>query len=282
MLQVTALLSLLGACVSQKELIKKFTPPDVDAFARDYIQLVAHGQLDSAIGFLDPSIPRDQAREVYPTLQAELAPGTFDSINVVGAHWTSTVLGNGSVRKRTTLVYELLAPAGWRLVTIETSDSADRRVVVTFQVNKLDQTLEKANAFTFAGHSFGDFVWFGCAIANVLLSLGTVVIIWRAKAMPKRKRWMALALFGGGKFTLDWATGATTYSIASFQLFGASFTYASAASPVLISFSVPVGALVALQVWRRWRANPTGAAPAGIVDDTGAAGVAPSPPTAPR
>ena len=263
-----ALLLLLGACVSQSDMVKKFTPPDVDAFARDYIQLVAHGKLDSAIAFLDPSIPRDQAREVYPTLQAELAPGTFDSIRVVGAHWTSTAMGNGTVRKQTTLVYEVLVPAGWRLVTIETSDSADHRVVATFQVNKLDQALEKTNAFSFAGHSFGDILWLACAVANVLLSLGTVVVLWRAKAMPKRKRWMALALFGGGKFTLDWATGATTYSMASFQLFGAGFTYASAASPVLISFSIPVGALIALQVWRHWRANPTSAPPVGTVDDT--------------
>jgi hypothetical protein len=262
-------------------LIKKFTPADVDAFAREYMQLVAHGQLDSAITFLDPSIPRDQAREVYPSLQAALTPGTFDSIRVVGAQRNSTLMGDGSFRYRTTLVYEVLVPAGWRLVTFETADSAERHVIVTFKVTPIDQALEAANAFSFAGHSFGDFLWLGCAVAN-LLSLGTVGVLWRAKAMPKRKRWMALALFGGGKFTLDWATGATTYSIASFQLFGASFTYASAASPVLISFSVPVGALVALQVWRRWRANPTGAAPAGIVDDTGAAGVAPSPPTAPR
>jgi hypothetical protein len=248
---VVSLLALAGAC-SDKAALQRFTPPDVDARSRNYIGQFVRGQSDSAAERLVVALRTPEAPKELAKIADVIRNQTFDTIRVIGAS-TNTVNGVRHVN----LSYELHSSSGWFLTNVASVDTAGTWLVEGVSARPIAQSLETTAHFSLAGKSALHYLWLLLSAAGVVLSLGSSIFIASRRAMPKRWRWVFLSLVGVGAFRLNWSTGAIDLALLQVQLASAGFLRAGPAAPWIVSFGLPIGALIALARYGRWRAAPT-------------------------
>jgi hypothetical protein len=239
-------LAILGCDASAA--MKRFTPADADARARDYIALLARGQVDSAMARLRPEMVTPDARVEYEKMSAILAHQQFDSSRVVGAQVNHM---NGI--RHTNLTYELHSRGGWFLANVATVDSAGDWMVEGVSAHTLPASLEAQTRFSFVGKSAMYYAWVFFMVLAGVASLGSALFLATRRAMPKHWGWALLALVGAGTFNLDWSSGAFSFRPISVLLGSLAFVRAGPAAPWVITFALPVGAVIALMRYRDWR-----------------------------
>jgi hypothetical protein len=240
-------LALAAACGGDPSL-QRFTPPEVDARSREYIGQFVHGQMDSVVNRLIVPLRTPKATAELRKIADILRNERFDTIRVIGA-WTNTVNGVRHVN----LTYELHSSFSWFVANVASVDTAGTWFVEGVSARTIAQPLELAAQFSLAGKSLLHYLWLVLTVSCAALSLGSAVFIATRRGMPRRWRWVLLSLLGVSAFRLNWATGAIDFGLLQVQLASASFLRAGPAAPWILSFAVPVGALVGLTRYRSWR-----------------------------
>lgn len=248
-LSLAAVAASLLAC-SSADMMRRFTPADADARARGYIAQLQRQQLDSAASRFVAPLATPEAREQLAGVASILGNRAFDSTAVVGANVNTF---NGV--RHTNLTYEFHSPSGWVLASVAMVDTAGTWLVEGFSARPLARSLEEDSAFTLAGKSPRHYLWLVLTALSAALTFGTAIFLATRRAMPKRWRWVLLSLVGVGSFTLNWTTGAIGVQLLNVQLFGAGFVRLGSAMPWIITFAIPVGALIGIDHYRRWRAR---------------------------
>lgn len=237
----------LAACGGESSL-QRFTPADVDARSRDYIGQFVRGQTDSALQRLVVPLRTPDATSELGKITDILRNQRFDTTRVIGA-WTNTINGVRHVN----MTYELHASSSWYLANVASVDTADTWFVEGVSARTILAPLEVTTQFSLAGKSLLHYLWLLLTIACATVSLACAVFIGTRRGMPKRWRWVLMSLLGVGAFRMNWANGATDVTFLHVQLLSAGFVRAGSAAPWILSFGVPIGALVALSRYRRWR-----------------------------
>jgi len=255
--QAIAILSLVCACSSDTSL-QRFTPPEVDARSREYIAQFSRGQIDSVTARLLPPLRNPEASTELRKIVDILRNERFDTVRVIGAQ-TNNVNGVRHVN----LTYELHSSSSWFLANVASVDTAATWFVEGVSARTIAQPLEVAAAFSFTGKSVRHYLWFVATVLCAVVSLGSALFIATRRRMPKRWRWVLLSLLGVGAFRLNWTTGVIDVGLLQVQLASAGFVRAGVAAPWILSFAVPLGALIGLSRYRQWRvsASATAAAP---------------------
>ena len=240
-------LALAVACGGGASL-ERFTPPEVDARSREYLQLFVRGQIDSAVSRLVIPLRTPEATVELRKVSDVLRNEHFDTVRVIGAQ-TNEVNGVRHIN----LTYELHSSFGWFLANVASVDTAQTWFVEGVSARNIAQSLETASAFSLSGKSFTHYLWLVVTVVCAAFSLGSAVFIATRRAMPKRWRWVVLSLVGVGAFQLNWTTGATNLALLNVQLASGSFLRGGPAAPWILSFAIPVGALLGVSRYRRWR-----------------------------
>lgn len=255
MLYAFPLVALVAGCNGDTSL-QRFTPPDVDARSREYIGQFVRGQPNSATERLIAPLRTPEAAAELGKIADLLRNQRFDTIRVVGAS-TNTVNGVRHVN----LTYELHSSFSWFLAKVASIDTAGTWFVEGVSARTIAQPVEVAARFSLAGKSLMHYLWLLLTAACAAVSLGSAIFIATRRRMPNRWRWVLLSLLGVGAFRLNWATGAIDVGLLRGQLASAGFLRAGPVAPWILSFAVPVGALVGLTRYRRWRSSTLPAPP---------------------
>lgn len=96
------------------------------------------------------------------------------------------------------------------------------------------------------------------AICFPLLTLVSLVMCVRTKFKGRKWPWVLFILFGFGKLTIDWTTGAWSFQPISVQLFSAGM-YSPGFGPWMLEIAFPLGALCFLARRDQLRAPPAAA-----------------------
>jgi hypothetical protein len=246
-----AALALAVASCNYAEMVRKYTPADADVRARAYLELFTHRQTDAAMARLLPSLQTEESRQSLAKISEILRDRHFDSTKVIGAN-VSTI---DSIR-HVNLTYELRSGGSWFDANVATVDSADDWHVEGVNVDKLARPLEAESYFSLEGKPLKSYAWLLATILCPLISIGTAIFIATRRQMPKRWRWVLMAILGAGTFTLNWSTGGYQYNLLTVQLLSGGWLRTSPYSPYLITFSIPAGAAMASERYRRWRTAP--------------------------
>jgi hypothetical protein len=244
---------LLVAC-DQAALIKRWTPPEDESRARNYVDSLRHKRFDEVTRDLDPSFSDPTARDALVQMASLFPPEDPKSVKVVGISSASN--GTYSI---TNIRLEYQFPSTWLLADISTKNTPDGFTLIGFRVQPLSDSLEHQNRFTFAGKGITRYGILLFAAFLVGLSLYALVLCLRSERGRARWLWALFVLVGVGRLAVNWTTGEWGLHILAINIpcgMAAHVPY----GPWIVSALFPVGAVMYLV--RREHTRATAQSPA--------------------
>ena len=240
---VAFLCLLLAACFPDKDFIQRFVPEADDALARKFIEAVRTGEFTAARQMLDPRLDNKNTAKLLEEIRSRfLNHGEPLSIDVAGVN--SRVSFSGT-EGQTSLVYQIHFPDAWVLAEIQIERKSGVSRILKGNFTPLPGSLEATHAFSFQGKSFGHYLLLVACVGIPLFILITVVVCARSR-VRRKWLWMIFILFGVGQFTMNWTTGTFDFSPLFIQLGGGGCSRAGYFAPWVLSFSIPLGAIIFL------------------------------------
>jgi hypothetical protein len=236
---ISALLIVSG-CGDPDSMIKKFTPPEDEAIATNYIALLRQKQFGPIEKDMDPSLKSVLTQDTLVKMAAAIPAQDPISVKVIGAQQV-----RNSDLYRINLSFEYQFPSKWLLINVATQIKDGVSTIVGFNIYPLSDSLENLNKFTLAGKNLLQYVALSLAILIPVFTLYALVLCIRTKMEKRKWLWIIFILIGLGKFTVNWTTGQWNLAPLSFQLFGAG-SFAPPYGAWLISVSLPLGAVLFL------------------------------------
>jgi hypothetical protein len=233
-------LMVLSGCGDPSSLIKKFTPPEDETIATNYIALLRQNKFDQIQKDIDPSLKSALTQDMLMKMAEAIPLQDPISVKVIGAY------GNHFPdASQINLTFEYQFPSKWILINVATQKKDGVSTIIGFNIYPLTDSLENLNKFTLVGKNLLQYATLAFAILIPIFSLFALVLCIRTKMEKRKWLWIIFILFGLGKFTLSWTTGQWNFAPLSVQLFGSS-SFAPPFGAWLISVSLPLGAILFL------------------------------------
>lgn len=196
-------------------------------------------------------------------LAAFFPPGPPKRLRLVGfqANTVDVVGGQKTENVAVTLESNYSAANVLSQIAFQRVDDGEREVV-GLHAQPLPAPLDVLNAFTLGGKGALHYAFLLVMLVVAAVTLAALVAWARAgRTLHRRWWWLLGILVGAFRISLDWTTGAIGVQALTVQLFSLGFERAGMAAPVVLMFSVPVGAVAFLIVRRQAKAAPVEAAP---------------------
>lgn len=236
------LLMVLSGCTpaDPASLIKRFTPPEDEAIATNYIALLRQNKFGRIENDLDPSLKSALTQDTLVKMANAIPTQNPISVKVIGAQQFRS-----SDLYKINLSFEYQFPSKWLLINVATQKKDGISTIIGFNVYPLSDSLENLNKFTLSGKTFSQYATLALAFLIPLFTLYALVLCIRTKMVKRKWLWVIFILIGIGKLTVNWTTGEWNLAPLSFQLFGAG-SFAPPYGAWLISISLPLGAILFL------------------------------------
>ncbi len=244
-----AFCTLLLGC-DEAALMKKWTPPEAEADARNYVELLRQGKFERIEHDLDASVTDSNIQDTFAKMAAIFPTGDPESVKVVGAH---TFHGQGNSITDITLEYEL--PGKWVLATVGTQSKGNVSTITGFHVNPMADSLENLNKFSLRGKGASQYVILTCAVCALLFSLYALVLCLRTKTVKTKWLWVLFILVGLVRLAVNWTTGEFTFTLFAFQIPCVAAIH-PLYGPWTMALYLPLGAVLFLH--HRWKMKVNG------------------------
>ena len=225
-----------------QEAIQRFASPEDQELAQQYIGYLRNRDFDEITKIADNSIQNENFRDTLLKM-AELIPDEPPgSIKLIGAN-THINSSQGQTVRNLTFEYEFSNK--WILANVATKKTLTSFTIVGIGVLEQANSVEVLNKFRLSGKSPVHYATLLLSGVFVLLTLYAVVVCIRTKMARRKWLWVLFILFGIGKFTINWTTGAWHINPLAIQLLSAG-AVAPLYGPWTVVVSVPLGAIVFL------------------------------------
>ena len=226
----------LGGC----NVPAKFATPEEEATAKMYLDQLKHGKTDEIVRMADPSIKTDTLQKTLAQMAAYIPAGEPISVTLVGDNHVAT-----SSTQMVNLTYEFHYTSQWLLENVAIKTENGTSTIVGMSVVPLNRSLEEQHRFDLMGKTPLQYAYLALAVLMPLFTVLALIVCARSKLKGRKWPWIVFILVGLGKFSISWATGQTDFTPVMFQLFSAA-AVAAPYGPWIVSFSLPLGALVFL------------------------------------
>ncbi|MGI9173470.1 MAG: hypothetical protein ACR2F0_09200 [Chthoniobacterales bacterium] len=241
---ILTLALLLAACFDQKSLLRKITPPEDDALAQHFLELVKSGNYAEATAMLDESI-RAQADAALWQMRVVLDHGQPISFETINANKIYFQPWNGAAKTNTNLAYEIRFADSWALAEVVVVSENSQRKIVSAHVWPVKDSLRVLNQFDFHEKSLPHYLVFAVCLLVPAFIITALVLCIRSR-VRRRWLWFIFILFGFGALQFNWTTGGGAVQLLSFSLLGTGFMRSGLYGPWILKVSVPVGAILFL------------------------------------
>jgi hypothetical protein len=239
-------ITLFFSCNSPTE----FTIPEslkpADDFSRSFINKVIKGQLESSFSNIEPTVLNEKTKEFITNANKNINGGNLKTVKVVEYNWKTMFSTNSEKFTQYNLGYEYEFENKNILFRTSIVEKNNKFSVVMFNGEILPGKLSELTKFTFENKTFVHYTFLIFAILIPLFIIITLVFMLKSRTTTKQKViWSLVILFiCFPKFVIDWNSGQTNFSFLNFSLLGSSFTKTTLYSAWLISFNIPIGALI--------------------------------------
>lgn len=239
-----ALLLCLTAC-TQKGWNDRLASPEEQALALGVADELRSGQIDSLERLATPELRLqlpDYIGRVSPSLK--LVHGVFQ-LQTVG----SFNLSGGPTTK--TFVVQAGSDERWAVVRIVFQGANSEMRLAGLNVTPVNADPSKMDDFEVGRRGALGYMWLTMMLACACTCIWATVLIWRHRWLKRRWLWTLGSLFGFAGFGLNWSTGAWAILFVNVSLFGAQAVKAGPYAPWLLSFGIPLVALIVIIRWHR-------------------------------
>ncbi len=215
----------------------------------------APNEVALAESFLDDLISKDfdaVRSQVSPILQeqctdeklSELA-SIFPSEPLIGLelieNYTST-LSNKVWRGHFTFEYEY--DSHWAVATVMmVRPEGEKEQIIGFNTYRTNLSQLEANRFTFEGKTFKHFGMLALTLIVPIFIIVTLVVCFRTPIAKKKWAWIAFIFLGMSALKFNWTSGEFKFLLVTVNLLGSGFIKASVYSPLILTTSLPLGAI---------------------------------------
>lgn len=232
-----SVLALTGC--DQKAWLAKFIPEEEAAFAKSYLAQYQTRNFAAVEAQLDPSILNPETRATLRKI-ASLFPRTQPKdIQVIGAQ---TTIEDDIKEFNLTFQYEY--PDRWLLANVVLQRHGKDLKIIGVHVSPLTDSLENIHRFSLDGKSALQYTILGLAIIVPIFIVITLIQCIKTPVARRKWAWILFILMGLCSFKINWTDGSLIFSLVSFQLLGAGFFRASTYAPLMLSVSIPLGAIM--------------------------------------
>lgn len=236
-----AFVLILAGCTASQWNDRLSTPQD-RALAVKAIESLRSGNIDALKGQMDPEL-FSQTLANSEKIKKVFAPNGQPQLVTVSSNTISSA-GNSETMKA--LNYEMGSGRQWTFFQIILRESGHAASIVGWHATPVDSRPTAAGDFSFGGKGAINYVWIVAMLAVTLTSLIALVLAIRSKGLRRRWLWIVGSIVGLGQFSLNWTTGAWGIRPIAFSIFGSAFMKASPFDPWILSFSLPIVAVVFL------------------------------------
>jgi hypothetical protein len=205
--------------------------------ARDFASIQAQ---------LDPRLVEPDVRGALHRT-ADVIPAT--PITKVEAVSWNVFVGTNQPRTATVAAEYTFGGSQWIVASARLTGEPDAFQILQFNVEPLPAPMAQIHAFTFAGKSVTHYVFFLASVGALVVSLWALVRCARTKGLRRKWLWVIFVAIGFVSFTINWSTGAVHINPLAFNLLSAAFLRHGWLGPWMLTFCIPVGAIVFL--WRQ-------------------------------
>ena len=236
------LLMCLVGC-SQKAWIDRLASAQEQQLAVQTAQQLRDGNLKaisaSAESDLRSELPR-AVSQVRPILAKTRGPFSIETVYVAE-------VSGGPLTK----AFTLQAGSGydWALAQIVFRGSPGSLKLAGFHVLPARSNPSKLNDFRLGARGLLGYVWLLMMLMCAALCILAIVLIWRRPWLKHRWLWTLGCLFGFAGFGLNWSNGAWALLFLNVSLLGATATKAGPFAPWLLTFGIPVFAIIVIVRW---------------------------------
>jgi hypothetical protein len=247
-------LVVLFGCDAGSGAVAKLVPEHADRYARDYIGLIARGQIDSAELKFAAGVPHDTARALLVRLNEMFVGADLDSAELVGTQVTTSYLSGGTTQTVRRLGYLAPAREAWVHLVLVMSEGGGYRQLTGLHFNVYTADPRITTRFALTGKPFVQYLFVLFGLGCFAVAVGSAVWVVRQRDFPRRWLWAPVALIGVGTADMSWATGAFARSFFDLQLFCFAAYKAGPIDPWVFGLAFPAGAVLAVSRVRAWRA----------------------------
>jgi hypothetical protein len=241
------LLALTAGC-ARLGLSGRQAPAEDIAFAKQYLALFPTRSYPAMEMGMDASMKDPQIRQKLVQMASLFPAGEPTAVTLIA----STTRRSGST-STSNLSFQYQYPGRWLLANVVVERKGQAPVVKGVQVQPLRDSLDRINRVSFAGLGPAHYAVVAVAGIVMLFVLYTFILAIRSPAPGMKWVWAIFVLVGVGRFGFNWTTGILSIIPLSIELFGSGFSRPTPFDPLVITTTIPIGAIVYLIQRREWR-----------------------------
>lgn len=240
---VVALLC-LAAC-TQQGWNDRLASRQEQAFVLKIADQLRAGQIDQLAQEAEPELRQQlptymkQVASMLVPVQGKFELQTVGSFTLNGGPTTKTFIVQGGSDNR------------WAVVRVVLRGPSNAMQLAGLYVTPFNADPSKLDDFEIGRRGALGYLWLVCMAAGVCTCVWATILIWRRNWLKRRWLWTLGSLFGFVGFGLNWSTGAWAIQFLNVSLLGAGAAKAGPYAPWLLSFGIPVVALIVIVRWYR-------------------------------
>lgn len=234
------------ACKSPTELPVPERIKPADKFARNFINKVIRGQIDSCFQDIAPEVLNDTAKEFIKNASSNINRATVKNYRVIEMTMSSNITVKSERFTNYRLIYEYTFEKGYILFTVTVCEKNKLLKIISFNGELLQAPISEQTKFTFTNKTLGQYCFLSFVILVPLFILTTFIIMLLSKISVKQKIiWgLIILVVSLPRLFINWNTGQIDFNIINFSLLGFGFSKPTLYSAWILSFNIPVGSII--------------------------------------
>lgn len=216
-----------------------------DAFARQFIDNIITGKIDSSYAKVDPEVLTNEAEQYILNANRSIQNNPVLHYRVVGITYSSNIL---SAEKITIyqLAYEYEFEKGNILFATTVREEDNNFFIISFNGKFLTAPLAQLTKFTLTNKSTKQYIFFLFVLLTPLfIILSLIFLIISQMSLQQKIIWFLIILFISlPRFTINWNSGQIDFNLINISLLRAGFFRPNLYTAWILSFNIPIGAIL--------------------------------------
>jgi len=227
---------LITAGCTQEDLLEKIATPEDRKNATECLDQLRAGDIAAIEARIDPSLKAPGLNDTLQKIADILPDDKPDSVTLVGAN-----VNTSGDERTANLTYQFGYGERWFLANCALKKTGNTLTIFGISAQPMDKALQKAS-FDLQGKSPRHYAILVAGIVFVLISVFALIMCVMERGLRRKWAWILFIILGIGDLTLNWATGETTLSLATLQIFSAG-AVSEMYGAWMISVGLPLGAM---------------------------------------